>query len=193
MPVLGGIADARCPRSTSKHRYRLNRKMRPRIVLRSPSKSDRREFLAAVRQSERFHRPWVRPPSSAVQFRKYLQHQDGRSHRGFLVCRRDTGAIAGVINISNIVRGPFQSAYLGYYAFSGHENQGIMREGLQSVLRYAFRTLKLHRLEANIQPANAASIALVRACGFRKEGFSPKYLKVYGRWRDHERWAILAQ
>jgi ribosomal-protein-alanine N-acetyltransferase len=68
-----------------------------------------------------------------------------------------------------------------------------MREGLQSVLKHAFRTLKLHRLEANIQPANAASIALVRACGFRKEGFSPKYLKVYGRWRDHERWAVLAR
>jgi len=61
------------------------------------------------------------------------------------------------------------------------------------VPRYAVRILKLHRLEANIQSSNAASIALVRACGFRKEGFTPKYLKVYGRWRNHERWAVLAQ
>ena len=72
------------------------------------------------------------------------------------------------------------------------EGQGLMREGLQAAVRDAFRSLKLHRLEANIQPANAASIALVRACGFSKEGYSPRYLKIGGRWRDHERWAILA-
>jgi hypothetical protein len=52
--------------------------------------------------------------------------------------------------------------------------------------------IQLHRLEANIQPANLASIAVVRKCGFKKEGFSPKYLKIPGRWKDHERWAIVA-
>jgi ribosomal-protein-alanine N-acetyltransferase len=67
-----------------------------------------------------------------------------------------------------------------------------MGEALQQVIRIAFGRLGLHRLEANIQPNNEASIALVRACGFRKEGFSPRYLKIRGRWRDHERWAILA-
>ena len=59
-------------------------------------------------------------------------------------------------------------------------------------LQHAFKSMKLHRLEANIQPGNAASIALVRSCGFSKEGYSPRYLKIGGRWRDHERWAILA-
>jgi [ribosomal protein S5]-alanine N-acetyltransferase len=49
----------------------------------------------------------------------------------------------------------------------------------------------VNRLEANIQPGNTASIALVKSCGFMKEGYSPKYLKINGRWRDHERWAIL--
>ena len=89
-----------------------------------------------------------------------------------------------------IVRGPLQQAYLGYYAFSPHEGRGYMLEALQLVLRHAFRVLKLHRIEANIQPGNAPSIALVRAAGFDKEGFSPRYLKIGGRWRDHERWAI---
>jgi ribosomal-protein-alanine N-acetyltransferase len=114
------------------------------------------------------------------------------ANHAFAVCRAEDGALVGVVNLSNIVRGAFQSGYLGYYAFAGHERQGLMRAGLQAVIRHAFRALKLHRLEANVQPGNAASRALVQACGFRQEGFSPRYLKVGGRWRDHERWAILA-
>lgn len=166
--------------------------MRPRIVLRRPARADEKEFLAAVRRSEGLHHPWVHAPITSAKYREYLRRVDEQSHWGFLVCHRGTGAIAGVITISNAVRGSFQSAHLGYYAFAGYDRQGLMREGLQAVLRYAFRTLKLHRLEANIQPGNVASIALARACGFKKEGFSPRYLKIYGRWRDHERWAIVA-
>ena len=113
-------------------------------------------------------------------------------NREFLVCLRASGELVGVINLSNIVLGYFRSAYLGYYAFAGFERQGLMREGLLAVVRHAFQSLKLHRLEANIQPGNAASIALVRSCGFSKEGFSRRYLKIGGRWRDHERWAIIA-
>ena len=113
-------------------------------------------------------------------------------NHAFLICRRDSGSLAGVINVNNIVLGLFRSGYLGYYAFAGHERQGLMREGLQAVIRHAFKSLKLHRLEANIQPGNAASIALVKSCGFAIEGYSPRYLKIGGRWRDHERWAILA-
>jgi ribosomal-protein-alanine N-acetyltransferase len=59
------------------------------------------------------------------------------------------------------------------------------------MLRYAFKQLKLHRVEANIQPENVASIALVKRAGFVNEGYSRRYLKIGGQWRDHERWAIL--
>jgi len=110
----------------------------------------------------------------------------------FLVCRRPDQAIVGVINLSNIVRGLFQSGYLGYYAFAGYQGRGYMKAGLGAVARHAFKVLKLHRLEANVQPGNKSSLALVRACGLRKEGFSPRYLKIGGRWKDHERWAMLA-
>ena len=68
-----------------------------------------------------------------------------------------------------------------------------MGEGLERVLRFAFRTQKIHRLEANIQPGNSASKRLVRRAGFGWEGFSPRYLKILGRWRDHERWAITVE
>ncbi len=69
---------------------------------------------------------------------------------------------------------------------------GYMREGLTLAVRYAFNQIDLHRLEANIQPNNHASIALAKSAGFKLEGFSPRYLRIKGEWRDHERWAILA-
>jgi ribosomal-protein-alanine N-acetyltransferase len=163
-----------------------------RIYLRRVTRSDQHEFLAAVRASRALHRPWTYPPSTPQAFRAYLKRVRLPENRGFLVCERRTGALVGVINLSNVVLGLFRSAYLGYYAFSGFERRGLMREGLNALVRYAFQSMKLHRLEANIQPDNAASIALVQSCGFSKEGYSPRYLKIGGRWRDHERWAILA-
>jgi ribosomal-protein-alanine N-acetyltransferase len=99
----------------------------------------------------------------------------------------------GVINVNEIVHGAFRSAYLGYYVFVPRAGQGYMSEGLALALRWAFRELRLHRLEANIQPGNEASRALVSRFGFRREGFSRRYLKVAGRWRDHERWALLVE
>jgi ribosomal-protein-alanine N-acetyltransferase len=161
-----------------------------RIVLRSPTAADAAAFLASVHASRRLHRPWVYPPQTRAEFLQYLDRMAGPGQQAFLVCRRDSGALVGVVNLTNVILGSFCSGYLGYYAFSGHEGQGLMREALQAVVRHAFRSLKLHRLEANIQPANAPSIALVRACGFAREGYSPRYLKIGGRWRDHERWAI---
>ncbi len=104
------------------------------------------------------------------------------------MCNRADDAIVGVININNILRGSFLSASLGYYAGAPHTGHGYMREGLELVKRYAFQDLGLHRLEANIQPDNASSIALVKRCGFSYEGMSPAFLFIAGEWRDHERW-----
>lgn len=166
--------------------------VRGRIVLRPPLPSDQREFVRAARASRALHGAWVHAPDTPAAFRAWLRRDAAADHHAFLVCRRDGGALVGVVNISNVVLGAFRSAYLGYFAFAGQQGQGLMREGLQAVVRHAFRTLKLHRLEANIQPGNAPSIALAKACGFRLEGYSPRYLKIAGRWRDHERWAIVA-
>ncbi len=101
--------------------------------------------------------------------------------------------MVGVYNVSQIYYGHLRSAYLGYYAFTPFSGQGYMSEGIRLTLRHAFGPLKLHRLEANIQPENEPSRALVKGAGFRLEGYSPRYLKIGGRWRDHERWAILAE
>ena len=149
-------------------------------------------FVELVKKSRDIHNPWVSPPDSPAAFRAYLKRMEQPNQHAFLVCRSDTGEIAGVVNITNVVMEPFCSGYLSYYVFAGHERQGLMREGLQAVVRHAFSELGLHRLEANIQPGNEASIALVRSLGFSREGYSPRYLKIGGEWRDHERWAILA-
>ena len=163
-----------------------------RIALRPPTLEDEREFIALANASVELHRPWITAPSTTETFRRYLDTMARPENRRFLVCVKETDRIAGVVNLTNIVLGLFRSGYLGYYAFAGFERRGLMREGLRTVVRYAFRDLSLHRLEANIQPGNVASIALVQSIGFEKEGYSPRYLKIGGRWRDHERWAILA-
>ncbi len=106
-----------------------------------------------------------------------------------MVCSSENNII-GVFNLSEIVHGCFQSAYLGFYVSKDYVGKGLMSEGLQLLLNKAFVELSLHRIEANIQPANNSSIFLVQRNGFRKEGFSPRYLKIDNEWRDHERWAL---
>jgi ribosomal-protein-alanine N-acetyltransferase len=171
------------------------------VYLRRPVQRDAAPFLTAVRASKRLHKPWVQPPSTPSGFATYVRLFSGprsrdtrhATHIGILVCRREDHAPVGVFNFSAIVRGAFQSAYLGYYGFAEHAGQGYMREGLALALRVGFATFRLHRIEVNVQPRNTPSISLVRRGGFRREGFSPRYIKIAGRWRDHERWALLAE
>jgi [ribosomal protein S5]-alanine N-acetyltransferase len=180
------VNATRTPRAPARLRTRS------RVALHPLALSDEGDFVAAVRASRALHRPWVHPPATPRAFRTYLARLSRPEHRAFAIRRRDTGALVGIVAVTNIVLGPFRSAFLGYYSFAGQERQGLMREGLAAVVRHAFRALRLHRLEANIQPGNRPSIALAKACGFAREGFSPRYLKIAGRWRDHERWAILS-
>jgi ribosomal-protein-alanine N-acetyltransferase len=161
-----------------------------RVLLRKPAASDRDEFLQFVRRSRRLHRGWCTPPADARAFARFLLRAESDNVLTLLVCERASGRIAGVINVSEIVRGNFQSAYVGYYANAEFAGRGLMSQGLALVLRQVFTRLRLHRVEANIQPRNLASIRLVKRHGFRLEGFSPRYLKVSGRWRDHQRWAL---
>lgn len=164
----------------------------PRVYLRLPVATDEREFTTLMRASRAFHRPWATAPLDDRGFATYLADIQRPDFEGLLVCRYRDHAIVGFFNLSQIARGSFQSAYLGYAVGYPFAAQGYMSEAIEIVLRHAFIDLNLHRLEANIQPGNAASAALAHRAGFRREGFSPRYLKIGGRWRDHERWALLA-
>jgi ribosomal-protein-alanine N-acetyltransferase len=163
-----------------------------RVYVRPPRRADEYEFVALMRDSRAFHKPWASAPTDAARFAAYLEDANRPDFEAFLVCRIADDQLIGFFNVSQITRGSLQSAYLGYAAAERFAHQGFMREGIELVLQTAFLELRLHRLEANIQPGNAASIALARGAGFQREGFSPRYLKISGRWRDHERWALLA-
>jgi ribosomal-protein-alanine N-acetyltransferase len=163
-----------------------------RSYLRRPERADGRELVALNRASRSLHRGWVSPPVTIAQFSAYLRRCDGRENEGLLLCRLADDAIVGVVNFNQIFRGALKSAYIGYYMGKPFAGAGFMSEGVGLALRHGFRRLRLHRVEANIQPGNEASRRVVTRNGFRLEGYSPRYLKVGGRWRDHERWAALA-
>jgi ribosomal-protein-alanine N-acetyltransferase len=153
--------------------------------LRHPAAEDAEAFVAAARRSRRLHRPWVQAPDTPEAFDGYLRRSRRADQECFLICRTEDNDLAGVVNVSAIVRGAFQSAYLGYYAFSPHARRGYLRDGLELAVRYAFRELDLHRLEANVRPENVASVQLIRSLGFEPRSRSPRYLFLDGDWRDH--------
>jgi|HubBroStandDraft_1064217.scaffolds.fasta_scaffold59114_2 ribosomal-protein-alanine N-acetyltransferase len=161
-----------------------------RVTLRTATSDDEREFLSLVHASAPLHHPWMSPPSTPEAFQAYLARYQQPSEESLLVCLLSTGAIAGMVNINSIIRGRFQNGSLSYAAFAPAAGQGYMTEGLGLAIRHAFEQLRLHRLEANIQPGNHASLRLVQRLGFRREGYTPDMLFIDGRWRDHERWAI---
>lgn len=164
-----------------------------RVGLRPISRDDEEEFLRLARASAGLHRPWVAFPTTPGAFTTHLARFDEPANVGLLVCETRTGAIAGGVNINNIAYGALRSGDLGYAAFAPSAGRGYMSEGVGLAVRYAFGPLMLHRLEANIQPGNTASLRLVRRLGFRREGYSPDFLYVDGAWRDHERWAITTE
>lgn len=164
----------------------------PEIELRSPRIVDEEPFLRAADASRALHGAWYQAPTTSGEFRDYVARCDRRTHAGYLIVEVASAELAGVATIANIIRGSFWSAHLGYAAFRGFSGRGLMSAGLSAVLDDAFGPLGLHRLEANVQPANARSAALVCRLGFRLEGHSPRYLQVDGDWRDHDRWAILS-
>lgn len=165
----------------------------PRVTIAHVHAADGEELIAANLASMALHEPWVSPCRDFASFQGYLSRCDGDRSMGFIARECESNRIVGIINLSEIVRGFFQNAYMGYYAIAGMNGRGLMSEAVRFVVTYAFTELDLHRLEANIQPGNEPSRALVKRLGFRQEGYSPRYLKIDGEWRDHERWAILSE
>ncbi len=169
------------------------------IFLRFPARADRGEWLALRRRNRRHLERWEPAPPGGRRtlaprdFARVLRGSNTPTRKRLFICRAADGAIVGQIGVSQIIRGPLQQAFVGYWLGREHTGKGYMTEALGLVVAYAFGRLRLHRLECNMQPNNGSSRAVARRAGFRREGYSPRYLKIAGAWRDHERWAMTAE
>ncbi len=103
------------------------------------------------------------------------------------------GQFAGEINLSIVQRGPFQSAYVGYWVDEAHAGQGYTPEALVCLARAAFDDLHLHRIQISIIPRNTASRRVVEKLGIREEGVAQRYLEINGTWEDHIRYAMTVE
>ncbi|MEQ8349354.1 MAG: GNAT family protein [Sneathiellaceae bacterium] len=189
-PVLARRTQRPVPLRSYASRARLRGE---RVLLVRPTREDAGPLLALTLSNKDFYRPWVVPPYNARSFQQYLERIEAGRDVGFLVVDREQRQLQGVVNLNEVTRRGMDTASLGYYGRSEGQGTGLIREAVALVLGHAFGELELHRVEANIQPDNARSLALVSALGFRREGFSPRFMRIDGAWRDHERWALLTE
>ncbi|MDX6742047.1 GNAT family protein [Actinocorallia sp. A-T 12471] len=161
-----------------------------RVVLRRLGPGDAEEVARLARLSLRLHARWVYMPRTTAECLDYLLRLADEGSIALTVRRADDDAIVGLITVSGITRGVYERAIVGYAGFAPTVGLGYLTEGLALAVHYGFKSLGLHRLEADIQPDNTASLRLAERVGFRREGMSPGFIRIDGEWRDHERWAI---
>lgn len=161
------------------------------IIVRELKLEDKEQFLFAMQRSQSLHHPWMKAPLTSQEFDDFFQRHQQPNQKSLIALTSDH--MIGVFNITEIVRGVFQNAFLGFCAAAEFSGKGYMSASLKIVLKQVFEEMQLHRLEANIQPENIRSIQLVKKNGFRYEGFSPRYLKINGAWRGCEHWAITVE
>ncbi|MEV5707003.1 GNAT family N-acetyltransferase [Actinoallomurus sp. NPDC052274] len=166
-----------------------------RVELRRISPEDRRRFTEVAAASVELHRPWISLPTTPGSFDRYLAKFDHNTAAGFVVCRRTNPTdLVGFVNINRIEYAPYWKGVLGYGAFVPWHGRGYMTEGVALAVRYGFKSLGLHRLEADIEPGNTTSRKLAAKVGLRQEGFSSGLIQLPdGVWHDFERWAISAE
>ncbi|MGD9669158.1 MAG: GNAT family N-acetyltransferase [Hyphomicrobiaceae bacterium] len=102
-------------------------------------------------------------------------------------------ALVGGVTLTNVRRGVTQAATLGYWLGAPYVRRGLMHDALSALIPFAFDVLRLHRIEAAVMPANAASLRVLARLGFSREGLARRYLKIAGRWEDHLQFALLAE
>ncbi|MET3288297.1 UNVERIFIED_CONTAM: ribosomal-protein-alanine N-acetyltransferase [Brevibacillus sp. OAP136] len=103
----------------------------------------------------------------------------------------DTGELIGNVTLSEVLRGPLQSCFIGYYLDQAHNGKGYVTEAVRVVVDYAFYELALHRIEAGVMPHNVRSMRVLEKAGFHKEGIARKNVKINGKWEDHQVLAIV--
>jgi len=172
-----------------------------RVEVRGPVAADEPAYAAAVTQSADRLSYFALPDPTNLP--AVIANQSP-TYRTFLVHALEPEGdhdLVGRVNVANVVRGAFNSATIGYDAYDPYAGKGLFAEGLQLILDLVFADephgMGLHRIEANIQPANTRSAGLVRSLGFIHEGYSKDFLYLPGHdgqraWRDHDRYTMLS-
>lgn len=170
------------------------------IMLRTPELSDYEQWTNLRLASRDFLTPWepLWPANDLTRsaFRSRIRHYwrdiDDDFAYPYFILDASGRILLGAATLSNVKRGVAQSATLGYWIGAAFAQKGHMTAAVNLLLRFAFKNLDLHRVEASCLPGNAASIALLRRCGFEEMGFARSYLKIAGEWRDHLLFARIA-
>lgn len=176
-----------------------------RTLLRFARQDDAREFLAMIKRSREHLAPWM-PRSArasdetlAGKFERMLPPACNTPTKlRVLICAREAdasgpaGRMVGVVSLGNMSEWPQLAATTGYWLGAGETGKGFMRDALASMLDIAFEEKKLHRVVANILPANRRSHAVAEALGFTREGIARGLVEIDGEWRDHVVWSVLS-
>jgi ribosomal-protein-alanine N-acetyltransferase len=148
-----------------------------------------------------FHQPWFaeRPDfvftlkqQKASLEQEHADYLAGRAIPFWLFLKSDPGRIIGRLAFTSIVRGCFHSCFMAYHLDAACQGQGLAAEAAQAAIPVLFRDFGLHRIEANIMPANRRSVAFAERLGFELEGWACRYLKINGQWEDHLHYVLLA-
>ncbi|MDH4061649.1 MAG: GNAT family N-acetyltransferase [Aquincola sp.] len=167
----------------------------PRLLLRATDVAMAASVAAYLLRNRAAHAPWNPPmddrmftaEGQAERLDAAVRHEaDGSQIGWWMFLRHDSAAVMGHVRLSQVARGPFCSAMLGYAIDAAHEGRGLMREALVAVLADAFGArVNLHRVQANARPENVRSLGLLDRLGFEREGLAREYLFIDGAWRDH--------
>jgi [ribosomal protein S5]-alanine N-acetyltransferase len=165
-----------------------------RLILRVPAPKDAPLMCRFVTENREHFAPWDPVHTEEYYTESYwirvLEQgvDDVRLEKQLqfvLTLKESPEKMIGQCRFSNVIRGVFQAAFLGYGLDCRAVGKGYMQEGLTHAILYCFETLNLHRIMANCMPANQRSLRLLKKLGFVEEGFAQKYLFLAGEWQDH--------
>jgi len=172
-----------------------------RVTLRPLKAADWEEWRDVRIRSRDWLEPWeplaepgapdpiTDPDAFKARFGAWERQRHFDAAYGFGIFLRK-GAFIGEVSLGSVQRGPFQSAFVGYWIDQAYAGQGLIPEAVVVVLRFAFEDLGLHRVEAAIVPRNKRSRSVADKIGMREEGVSERFLQIRGVWEDHVRYAI---
>lgn len=123
----------------------------------------------------------------------FVEESRNDTKYSFGIFLKETDELIGNVTLSEVLRGPLQSCYIGYYLDQGHNGRGYMTEAVKLTVAFGFKELGLHRIEAGVMPHNQRSMKVLEKAGFQKEGIARKNVKINGVWQDHQILAIISE